>query len=221
MILIFWLRPNAEAIVDFYRNFTVDVTGVGDVCSFAQMDVRKHGNPEWQAPVYEHHDSLQKPSSPPSNNFQAQAENGKTELSLIHFTHMNPDWRPPYDASNFLSSFKERAVRDAVDATNLPTLLEENPLLSSLSSAGGEFSAALMTSFVQGRARVPEFPMAPGSLHTGDEDLDSYRTNPLGSSGPQGQSRLPRAPGLQSSFRGSLSRHEGPFYNNPRGVMSA
>ena len=28
-------------IVDFFRNFTVDVVGVGDVCSFAQLDVRK------------------------------------------------------------------------------------------------------------------------------------------------------------------------------------
>ena len=24
----------------------MEVTGVGDVCSFAQMDVRKHGNPQ-------------------------------------------------------------------------------------------------------------------------------------------------------------------------------
>lgn len=31
-------------IVDFFRNFTVDVVGVGDVCSFAQLDVRKRDN---------------------------------------------------------------------------------------------------------------------------------------------------------------------------------
>ena len=36
-----------QEIVDFFRNFTVDVVGVGDVCSFAQMDVRRHGNPGW------------------------------------------------------------------------------------------------------------------------------------------------------------------------------
>ena len=39
----------AGSIVDFFRNFTVDIVGVGDVCSFAQMDVRKHGNPAWAA----------------------------------------------------------------------------------------------------------------------------------------------------------------------------
>lgn len=32
-------------IVDFFRNFTVEVVGVGDTCSFAQMDVRQHGHP--------------------------------------------------------------------------------------------------------------------------------------------------------------------------------
>lgn len=41
------VRARSLDIVDFYRNFTVTVE-VGDVCSFAQMDVRKHGNPDWQ-----------------------------------------------------------------------------------------------------------------------------------------------------------------------------
>ena len=45
-LLCFNLRYKALDIVDFYRNFTVDVVGVGDVCSFAQMDVKRHGNPE-------------------------------------------------------------------------------------------------------------------------------------------------------------------------------
>ena len=45
-ILCFSIRYKALDIVDFFRNFTVEVVGVGDVCSFAQMDVRKHGNPE-------------------------------------------------------------------------------------------------------------------------------------------------------------------------------
>jgi len=36
-ILFFSLRPKAPQIIDFFRNFTVDVIGVGDVCSFAQV----------------------------------------------------------------------------------------------------------------------------------------------------------------------------------------
>ena len=45
-ILCFSFRHRALDVVDFFRNFSVEVTGVGDVCSFAQMDIRKHGNPQ-------------------------------------------------------------------------------------------------------------------------------------------------------------------------------
>ena len=38
-ILFFSLRSRSGAIVDFFRNFTVDVVGVGDVCSFAQVSI--------------------------------------------------------------------------------------------------------------------------------------------------------------------------------------
>lgn len=51
-VLYFHLRPRAQDVVDFYRQFTVEVVGVGDVCSFAQMDIRRHGNPAWQ-PEYD------------------------------------------------------------------------------------------------------------------------------------------------------------------------
>jgi autophagy-related protein 9 len=44
MILCFQLRRKSLQIIDFLRNFTVDVQGVGDVCSFAQLDVAKHGD---------------------------------------------------------------------------------------------------------------------------------------------------------------------------------
>lgn len=102
LILLFYLRPRALEIVDFFRNFTVEVVGVGDVCSFAQMDVRRHGNPSWQSPS---------PSEPQANQY-TQAEDGKTELSLIHFTHTNPDWQLPDDAQNFVSAVRTQARQD-------------------------------------------------------------------------------------------------------------
>ena len=46
LVLIFYLRPKSLEIVDFFRNFTVDVVGVGDVCSFAQLDIGRHGDPD-------------------------------------------------------------------------------------------------------------------------------------------------------------------------------
>ena len=97
-ILLFWLRPRSARLVDFLRNFTVEVVGVGDVCSFAQMDTRKHGNPKWLSRT--------------SARRGQQARNGKTELSLIHFVHTNPQWRMPSEAQAFLDQLKEQAIRE-------------------------------------------------------------------------------------------------------------
>ncbi|XP_051970907.1 autophagy-related protein 9B isoform X2 [Xyrauchen texanus] len=121
-ILIFSLRSKSLEIIDFFRNFTVDVAGVGDICSFAQMDIRRHGNPQWmsegqtEASVYQ------------------QAENGKTELSLMHFTIKNPHWQPPQESSVFISHLKEKVQQDAQTGPSPQLLLSEAPLCTSLLS---------------------------------------------------------------------------------------
>ncbi|TWW73806.1 Autophagy-related protein 9A APG9-like 1 [Takifugu flavidus] len=121
-ILIFLLRNKSLEIIDFFRNFTVEVVGVGDICSFAQMDIRRHGNPTWmsegqtEASVYQ------------------QAENGKTELSLMHFTIKNPHWQPPQESSVFISHLKEKVHHDAQGGPSTQLLLSEAPLCTSLHS---------------------------------------------------------------------------------------
>jgi Autophagy protein Apg9. len=105
-ILYFHLKPKSLEIVDFFRNFTVEVMGVGDVCSFAQMDVKKHGSPLWQM--------TETPATTTSTKYD-QAEGGKTELSLMHFTQTNPYWKPPTEeAQNFVSMVKNEAKREMV-----------------------------------------------------------------------------------------------------------
>ncbi|XP_045604603.1 autophagy-related protein 9A [Procambarus clarkii] len=127
LILIFRLRFKALDIVDFYRNFTVEVVGVGDVCSFAQMDVRRHGSPTWQPRVLS--EDLNQPDS--SSKPGMTTDGGKTELSLIHFTMTNPKWKPPQDSSAFITALRTQAQRDM---NALTTLQEENALFSSLNS---------------------------------------------------------------------------------------
>lgn len=107
-ILLFWLRPRASRIVDFLRSFTVEVVGVGDVCSFAQMDTRRHGNPRWLSRT-----TARRPF---------QARNGKTELSLIHFMHTNPTWRMPNEAAAFIDQLRDQALREStsIDASTFP-----------------------------------------------------------------------------------------------------
>lgn len=134
-ILCFRMRQRALDIVDFFRNFTIEVTGVGDVCSFAQMDVRKHGNPTWQtdrAAKYDPNQHLTDPEKAqmPVSDQYTQAEDGKTELSLIHFTLTNPELKPPSHAENFVAALRERVRKEVQSGIHG----EINPLLASLNS---------------------------------------------------------------------------------------
>uniref|UniRef100_A0A1B6MNA5 Autophagy-related protein 9 n=1 Tax=Graphocephala atropunctata TaxID=36148 RepID=A0A1B6MNA5_9HEMI len=151
LVLFFYLRPKALDIVDFFRNFTVEVVGVGDVCSFAQMDVRRHGNPAWQTNVT--------PAQPPAPaNQYNQAEDGKTELSLVHFTVTNPNWQPPSEAETFVSALRTQVRRDAV-MPGAHLLINDN----SLSSLGIGLSEMLMR---PGAVPPPPAPLSPvGTIH--------------------------------------------------------
>lgn len=106
-VLMFALRPRSQDIVDFFRNFTVSVIGVGDVCSFAQMEIRKHGNPDWQIT-----NSAEDLSPGVETNQYTQGENGKTELSLVHFTLTNPHWKMPTEAKQFVRGIRKHAIQD-------------------------------------------------------------------------------------------------------------
>lgn len=133
---ILWrhVHPRILDIVDFFRNFTVSVVGVGDVCSFAQMDVRKHGNPEWQGPEVQ---------QPPDQ--YTQAEDGKVELSLIHFTVTNPSWKPPPDAQQFVETIERESQIMAPQNSGdfmLHAGLNDSSIRSNANRAEGPLSSA-------------------------------------------------------------------------------
>ncbi|KAL8164741.1 UNVERIFIED_CONTAM: Autophagy- protein 9A, partial [Gekko kuhli] len=156
-LLIFALRARALDIIDFFRNFSVEVVGVGDICSFAQLDIRNHGNPQWlsqgrtEASVYQ------------------QAENGKTELSLVHFAITNPRWQPPPESSLFIGHLKEKVQQDAAHAPPAQRLLAEAPFSTSLLSdeGPGTMPDALLASVLAHPILAPQaerhFPARPGS----------------------------------------------------------
>ncbi|GFR97923.1 autophagy-related protein 9 [Elysia marginata] len=129
--LFFCLRPRSAQIVDFFRSFTVEVSGVGDVCSFAQMDIKKHGNNEWTTP------SSAEATGDSKVPKSQQGENGKIELSLMHFTSTNPEWKPPRESSNFVAGVKQEVQKDLpaltsiiADPISLPSLGYVNPIPS-------------------------------------------------------------------------------------------
>lgn len=56
-----------------------------------------------------------------------QAEDGKTELSLMHFAITNPQWQPSRETTHFISQLKERVHREATGTstdTHPPSLSE-------------------------------------------------------------------------------------------------
>lgn len=159
--LLFVFRPKALEIVKFFRSFTVSVRGVGNVCSFAQMDVRKHGNPEWQMDVSTN--SLHQ-----SENIGAAATNGKTELSLLHFTLTNPEWQMPPESLDFVKAIRQTALTDlskaaavgGVKATKQKRdFANLNPLTESLLSFGtiqDEYSSVAKSLLFRHNAQIPK-----------------------------------------------------------------
>lgn len=124
-ILYFTLRNKSQDIIDFLRNFTIDVSGVGDVCSFAEMNLRKHGHSEWQ----------QNSQLARSTDYE-RSELGKTEISLLNFTQKNPSWEAGEDADTFLTQLKE-SVEELHSSQQQQSLIlsrEDSPPPLSLSS---------------------------------------------------------------------------------------
>lgn len=68
-----------------------------------------------------------------------QAEDGKTELSLMHFAITNPGWQPPRESTAFLGFLKEQVQRDGAAAGLAQGgLLPENALFTSIQSLQSE-----------------------------------------------------------------------------------
>ncbi|XP_012409931.1 autophagy-related protein 9B [Trichechus manatus latirostris] len=134
LFLYFWFRPRALEIIDFFHHFTVDVAGVGDICSFALMDVKRHGHPQWLS------------AGQTEVSLAQRAEDGKTELSLMRFFLAHPQWRPPGHSSKFLGHLRGRVQQDAATwgATSVRSPTTPGLLSDSTSSLPEVFLANLL-----------------------------------------------------------------------------
>ena len=172
--LLFVFRPKALEIVKFFRSFTVSVRGVGNVCSFAQMDVRKHGNAEWQTNISAAsvHQSVE--------NVAAATNNGKTELSLLHFTLTNPEWQMPPEALHFVNAVRQTALTDLNKAAAAGVAVNKqkrdfanlNPLTESLLSFGtiqDEYSSVAKSLLFRHNAQISKHPEGADHLAAGQQ----------------------------------------------------
>ncbi|XP_071956451.1 autophagy-related protein 9A-like [Antedon mediterranea] len=190
-ILCFSVRKRALDIVDFYHNFTVDVVGVGDVCSFAEMDVRRHGNAKWMSE-----------GKTESSQYQ-QAEDGKTELSLMHFTMTNPKWKPPQQSSKFIGALKDQAHQDM---QLMSTLDAQNTALAtsihSITSIEG-YNSILSSLAVQ--QQLPAGVQTP----LGQPPLSFFPSVRIAQ------------PGAKPKVKGGISTIEGPISEESSGLLSS
>jgi hypothetical protein len=91
-ILWFSLPDSSEKVVDFFREFTVHVDGIGYVCSFAVFDFKRHGKV-----LFRHVPRLTVQHAPARASRQPNRDertNQKMEQSIMNFRTIHPDWMP-------------------------------------------------------------------------------------------------------------------------------
>ncbi|KAG8389222.1 hypothetical protein BUALT_Bualt02G0206400 [Buddleja alternifolia] len=91
-LLLFVVPKKVDDILQFIVDFTVDVEGVGHVCSFSLFDFRNHGNKKYGSPYNSPRDQ--------------RSSQGKMEKSFLSFQITYPSWEPDADGKQFLASLK-------------------------------------------------------------------------------------------------------------------
>lgn len=98
-MLFFSLPPCAGAIIDFFREFTVHVEGVGYVCSFAVFDFKRHGTVKsGEQPLSNGDEAIV--GARRDKNKEWRSNENKMEKSFLHFKATHPDWQPSDPASS-------------------------------------------------------------------------------------------------------------------------
>lgn len=91
-LLMFVVPKRVGDILEFIVDFTMDVEGVGHVCSFSRFDFRNHGNKRYGSPFNSTRDQ--------------RSSQGKMEKSFLSFKIAYPSWEPDDDGKQFLASLK-------------------------------------------------------------------------------------------------------------------
>uniref|UniRef100_A0A2N9IKN3 Autophagy-related protein 9 n=1 Tax=Fagus sylvatica TaxID=28930 RepID=A0A2N9IKN3_FAGSY len=91
-LLIFVVPKRVDDILQFIADFTVNVEGVGHVCSFSVFDFQKHGNSNYGSPY-----------NAPRTKRSSQ---GKMEKSFLSFQSSYLSWEPNAQGNQFLSNLR-------------------------------------------------------------------------------------------------------------------
>ncbi|KAL1367523.1 autophagy-related protein 9 [Arachis hypogaea] len=91
-LLLFVVPKRVDDILQFIQDFTVDVEGVGHVCSFSVFNFQEHGNSSYGSPY----------NAPRSR----RSSQGKMEKSFLSFQSSYPSWEPNAEGKQVLLNLK-------------------------------------------------------------------------------------------------------------------
>ncbi|KAI0647440.1 APG9-domain-containing protein [Trametes meyenii] len=176
-VLWYSLPPCAAAIVDFFREFTVHVDGLGYVCSFAVFDFQRHGNVKFGAPTQ-------------VNDERWISKEGKMEKSFLNFKAANPEWTPnDPSGSLYLSRMADLSAahpiglgrRRFLQRSAYPADMESTVQLQA-PDRGRDYDRALRQSQTV-RRRGPGASMMGSVLHPAQLGRDSMLQSTIGGPG--------------------------------------
>ncbi|XP_020211468.1 autophagy-related protein 9 isoform X2 [Cajanus cajan] len=121
-LLLFVVPKRVDDILQFIADFTINVEGVGHVCSFSAFDFQEHGNSHY--------------GSPCNAPYSRRSSQGKMEKSLLSFQSSYPSWEPNAEGKQFLlnlRTFRERklSVRGDIHAASPPRMWRVSPNMGS------------------------------------------------------------------------------------------
>ena len=200
-ILVSVLRNKSLEIVDFFRNFTVEKQGTGDVCTFALLNIKENGNSHWKpssspASPSSNGNSHWKPSGSPASPSSgptssssddnltdedgirkhgaeslACTDNGKLELSLIHFKLTNPNWEPSLLSQNkFVKFVTDRAaqntsiIRESAQNTSIIRESAQNTSIIRESAHEGLISTPVTSTSGESFSSRTKSPLVAGGI---------------------------------------------------------
>lgn len=102
------------------------------------MDVRRHGNPDWQQKRSINEDGATNTLTEEPTSY-AKSEDGKTEMSLLHFALTNPDWKPPQEEqTEFIKQLRGQVSREAENLTGAHQVAAATANLNALEAVAEE-----------------------------------------------------------------------------------
>ncbi|KAJ2097897.1 autophagy protein atg9 [Coemansia sp. S100] len=184
-IMLFSLPDCAEKVIDFFREFTVNVDGLGYVCSFAAFDFEKHGNVKFSAPTRAPGEHL-------------ASKNGKMEQSFLAFKAGYPEWQPRDQAASIYLQRAQNAQQDLWRMGSVVSgagwqgrLLQQQRMAGSIYPTGASLYRAPNANPGAAMSRIPEdgaygVPPAPtsGERPAGNMARSQFAFLPPGFAGP-------------------------------------